>query len=104
NDAERIFRGPEDIDHVDRLGDVGEPGVDALTEQLFPGMSGVHGDQGKTPFKEIFEGKIAWSNLIYRSPDHGDGLHGIEDAADVGIGIGVAVHRSKNAADAKRRW
>jgi hypothetical protein len=33
------LRGAEDVDHVDRLGDVGELGVDLLAEDLLAGVA-----------------------------------------------------------------
>ena len=37
--GQRVLRGAEDIDHVDRLGNVGEPRIDALAEHVLAGMA-----------------------------------------------------------------
>src|ERR1700733_2464255 len=60
-------------------------------------MSGIYRDYAKAMFKQVFEREIAWSDDIDRGTDHGDGLHGVENAADVGVGVGVVVVHLRQA-------
>ena len=40
---QRMLRRAEDVDHVDRLGDVGKLGIDLLTEKSLPAWPGLTG-------------------------------------------------------------
>ena len=92
DDAEGVLRGAEDVDHVDRLGDVAKLGVDFLSEQVLAGEPGVHRDHVVAALEQILEGEIARTAGIGRDPDHRDRLHGVEDAADVAVVVAVVIH------------
>ena len=82
DDRQGILRGAEDVDHVDRLGNVGELGVGLAAEQFLAGEARVDRDHAVAALEQIFEGEIARPAVIGRDPDHGDRLHRVEDAAD----------------------
>ena len=84
--GQRVLRGAEDVDHVDRLGDVGEPGVDLLPEHFLAGLAGIDRDHAVAALEQILEGEIARPVVLRRDADHGDRLHGVENAADVAVG------------------
>src|SRR5262249_5697763 len=85
-------RGAKNIDHVDRLRDISEPGVDFLIEQLASSEAGIDRDHVVAALEKIFKREITRPAGIGRDPHHGDGFHGIENAANVAIGIIVVVH------------
>ena len=52
----------------------------------------VHWNDAGAALEEILEHEIARPAGIRRKADHGDGLHGVENAANIGVGIGVVIH------------
>ena len=92
DDRDRVTRRAEDVDHVDRLRDIGEPSVDLAPQELLTGEPGIDRDHAIAALEQILEGEIARPAGIGGYPDHRDGLYGIEDAADILVVVTVVVH------------
>jgi hypothetical protein len=92
DNARGIFRPAEDVDHVHRIGNVRELGVDFFAEDFLAYLARIDRDHAVSALLQIFEGEIAGPVIFRRNADHGDGLHGIEDAANIIVGIAVVVH------------
>ena len=91
-DRQRVLGRAKYIDHVDRLGNVGKPGIDRLTQDIPADLPRIDRDHPIAALEQIFEREIARPHVLGRDADHGDGLHGVEDAADVAVGIVVVIH------------
>src|SRR6185437_8401577 len=104
------LRAAEDVDHVHRLGNVGELGINLLAEDLLARLPRIDRDHVIAPIEQVFERKIARPVFLRRDSDHGDGLYGVEDAADVAVRIGIVVHPGEFtfslacASSVRNRW
>src|SRR5271166_2201493 len=87
-----MSRASEDLDHVDSAADLGERSHEGTSKQALSDVTRIDRDHVIAPLHQIFEGKIARPYLDRRGADHRDGLHAVEDAADVIVGIAVVVH------------
>ena len=66
--------------------------IDLLAENLLPGLAGIDRDHAVAALEQIFEHEIARPVVLRRDADHRDGLHRVEDAADIVVGVAVVVH------------
>ena len=83
--------GTEDIDHIDRFGNVGERAIDAPAEDFLAGLAGIDRNDAVALGEQIFQHEIAWPRVPRRGADHGDGLDVVQDGADFVVAMGAAV-------------
>ena len=79
--------GAEHIDHVDRLGDVAQRGVDLLAEQALAGDAGIDRDHPVAFVLQILHDEIAGPVPVRRGADHRDRPHPLQDRPQLRIGI-----------------
>ncbi len=91
DDRGRVSRGAEDIDHVDRLGNVAQRCIDLFAEQHLPGDAGVDRDHPIAFALQIFHHEVARPVPIRRGADHRDGLDALQDRAKLRVGVGDRV-------------
>src|SRR5215813_8659079 len=70
--------------------------MDFLAQDAFSSLAGIDRDHPVAALHQIFECKKARPVILRRNPDHGDGLHRIENATNVGVVVSVVVHLEGN--------
>src|SRR5690606_28586200 len=78
-------RLPEDIDHVDRLGNVGEPRIDVLAEDVLPRLAGIDRDDAVAGGEEESHDPVARPLALRARADDGDRPRLAEDLADEAV-------------------
>src|SRR5690606_2652177 len=73
-------------------GNIGESGEDRAAEDLLAGLAGIDRKDRVTLVDQVFRDEKARPHVIGRGTDDGDRLHGIQDAGDIGIVVGIVVH------------
>src|SRR3974390_85414 len=99
HDGQHVLGGTEDVDHVDRLGDFAKVAVDFLPDDLLAGLMWINRDHPVATFEQILEREKARPIVLRRDADHGDGLHRLQNAADIAVGIDVVVHAAGSDLD-----
>ena len=87
DNAGRLGRRAEYVDHVDGLRNVAQRGVDPFAEQFLAGDPGVDRDHAVALPLQILHHEIARPVPVGRGADHGDCVHPLEDRADLRVGI-----------------
>ena len=64
----------------------------ALPEQVLAGEARIDRDHPVAALEQVLEGEIARPVVLRRRADHRDGLHGVEDAADIAVVVIVVIH------------
>lgn len=77
----------EDVDHVHRLGDRGQIGIDGFPQQLLASQARIDRNDPITLFLQILGDEIAGPVPVGTGADHGDGAHGAQDLAQEVVGI-----------------
>ena len=83
--------------------DVGKRSVDPLAEDLLAGLPRIDGDHGEALLLEILHGEIARPRGVGARPHHGDGAVRSENVPDIGVAIGVVIHRHEMGAGRRLR-
>src|SRR5690348_3110448 len=88
-----FLAAPEDVDHVDRLGNLGERVVDLLAEDLGHAGTRIDGYDAIAMRLEKRHHVVRRPVRALAGTDHGDGAHAAQDAAQIIVAIGIVVHR-----------
>ncbi len=86
--AWRLGRCAEHVDHVDRVGDVAERGVDGLAEQCLTRDGRIDRDDAVAFALQVLHHEVARPVPVRRGADHGDRPHPLEDRADLRVRVG----------------
>ena len=81
DDRADLVRRAEDVDQIDRLGDVAQRGVDGLAEQRLAGEAGVDRDDAVALALQVAHDEGARPVPVGRGADHRDGARPLQDAA-----------------------
>ena len=87
DDRRRLARGAEHVDHIDRLGDVAQIGVDVFPEQGLAGDAGVDRDHPVAFVLQILHDEVTGPVPVRRRADHRDRPDPPQDRAQLRIGI-----------------
>ncbi len=87
DDCRRVSCRTENIDHVDRLGDVAQRCVGCFAEQHLSGDAGVYRDHPVAFALQVFHHEIARPVPVRRGADHGDGLDALQDRAELRVRV-----------------
>ena len=101
DDRRRVSCRTEDVDHVDRLGDVAQRCVSLFAEQHLSGDAGVDRDDPVAFALQVFHHEVARPVPVRRGADHRDRLDALQDRAELRIGIG---DRISGCSWLSRRW
>ena len=86
--AGRFVRGPKHVDHVDPVRNVAQRAIGLLAEQGLARNRRIDGDHAIAFALQVLHDEVAWPIPVRRGADHRNGLHPLEDRADLGVGIG----------------
>ena len=105
DDAGRLIRRPEYVDHVDLVGNVAERSVGLLAEQRLAGDRGIDRDHAVAFALQVLHHEVARPVPVRRRADHCDRFYPLKDRADFGVGIGNGLeigHAARSGCESAR--
>ena len=103
DDGRHLVAGAEDIDHVDGLGNVAQAGIGHLAQQRLAGDAGIDRNDAIALALQIFHDEVARPIPVRRGADQRDGLHPLQDRAQLGVGIGDRL-QARHGLVSLQRW
>ena len=103
-DRQHVLGAPEDVDHVDALGDLRQRSVHGLAQDRLAGIARVHRDHAVAMLLQVLGDEVARPVPLRRQADHRYGATVLEDAPQGGdvVGHGKMLAEGQTSTAARR--